>query len=129
VHSFRLTAAMIAIGIVMTMPAAAQAFTASFSWDKIRGCGRVSPAFRLAGVPQATVTLRFSMVDLDMPSYHHGGSSVRYRGGDTVARGAIRYIGPCPPPGDQHNYRWTVEALDAAGKVIATTTASGEFPP
>jgi len=117
------------IGLSMAvMPGRAEAFTASFSWAGIPACEKISPAFELAGVPGGTKRLRFEMHDLDVPSFHHGGSTITYAG-DAVKRGAIRYIGPCPPGGERHRYRWTIEALDGAGKVLGRTTATATFPP
>jgi len=110
------------------MPARADAFAATFSWAGIPACEKISPAFMLVGVPAGTKQLRFEMHDLDVPNFHHGGSIVAYRD-NTVARGAIRYIGPCPPRGEQHRYRWMIEALDGAGKVLGAATATGTFPP
>src|ERR1700730_8366908 len=37
--------------------------------------------------------------------------------------------GPCPPEHQRLNYRWTVKALDAGGKTLATTSATSPFPP
>ena len=56
------------------------------------------------------------------------GSAVPYRGTGPVPRGAIAYIGPCPPTGETHSYVWTVDALDASGARLASTTAGGRFP-
>jgi phosphatidylethanolamine-binding protein (PEBP) family uncharacterized protein len=117
------------VGLTMAaMPARANAFTASFSWAGIPACEKISPAFELAGVPAGTKQLRFSMKDLDVPTFHHGGSTIAYQG-DAVKQGAIRYIGPCPPRGERHRYRWTIEALDAAGQVMGSTSATATFPP
>jgi phosphatidylethanolamine-binding protein (PEBP) family uncharacterized protein len=117
------------IGLTMiAMPGRANAFTASFSWAGIPACERISPAFSLSGVPAGTKRLRFNMTDLDVPTFHHGGSAVAYDGG-AVKQGAISYIGPCPPGGQCHRYRWTIEAVDAAGKVLGTTTVAQTFPP
>jgi len=113
---------------LMTMSAQASAFSVNFSWAGIPACERISPAFTLSGVPAGTKRLRFEMHDLNVPGFHHGGSAIAYDG-DAVRQGAIRYIGPCPPRGEQHRYRWTVEALDGAGKVIGTATATQTFPP
>jgi phosphatidylethanolamine-binding protein (PEBP) family uncharacterized protein len=118
-----------ALGLAMAAaPSRADAFTARFSWAGIAACERVSPAFELAGVPAGTKKLRFEMRDLDVPGFHHGGSTVTYQG-DAVKQGAIRYIGPCPPRGERHRYRWTIEAVNAAGKVVGTATATATFPP
>ena len=104
----------------------ATAFSASFSWGGIAACSSTSPAFRITAAPAGTKQLRFKMVDLNAPDYPHGGSTVAY-GGPTVARGATSYVGPCPPQGSKHTYRWTIEALDSSGKVLGTATASGVF--
>jgi len=118
-----------ALGLAMAAaPAQAQAFTVSFSWAGIPACERISPAFTLGGVPAGTKHLRFEMHDLNVPGFHHGGSSIGYQG-DAVKQGAIRYIGPCPPQGERHRYRWTVEALNDKGKVLGKTTATATFPP
>jgi phosphatidylethanolamine-binding protein (PEBP) family uncharacterized protein len=118
-----------AVGLAMVAaPGEAKAFGARFSWAGIPACEKISPAFALAGVPPGTKQLRFAMKDLDVPTFHHGGSTIAYRG-DAVQKGAIRYIGPCPPRGERHRYRWTIEALDAAGKVLDATAATQTFPP
>ena len=99
-----------------------------FSWASIPACSSISPAFELGGVPADTTRLNFMMTDINMPAFHHGGSSVAYTG-NVVSRGAVNYTGPCPPHGEHHNYRWTVEALDASGKVLGKGTAVEMFPP
>jgi len=98
-----------------------------FSWAGIPACKSISPAFQLGGVPAGTKSLSFTMTDLNMPSFHHGGSTIPYSG-NLVSQGAISYTGPCPPQGQRHNYRWTVQALDKAGKVLGKTTAEAMFP-
>jgi phosphatidylethanolamine-binding protein (PEBP) family uncharacterized protein len=118
-----------ALGAVTAVTAGtAQAFSARFSWAGIAACEAVSPAFDLSGVPAGTKKLRFTMTDLNVPSFHHGGATVDYQGGH-VKKGAIPYIGPCPPRGEHHRYQWTIEARDAAGKVTATAKATQTFPP
>jgi len=99
-----------------------------FSWAGIPACGSTSPAFELDSVPADTRQLRFTMTDLNMPSFDHGGSTVTYTG-NVVERGAVTYTGPCPPSGEHHNYRWTVQALDVAGNVLGTGNADALFPP
>lgn len=123
-----LRAAAITALAFAAMSARADAFGARFSWAGIPACAKISPAFTLAGVPAGTKTLAFVMHDLDAPAFHHGGSSVAFTG-DTVAQGAIHYIGPCPPGGAHHRYRWSVEARDASGKVLATASVTQTFPP
>jgi phosphatidylethanolamine-binding protein (PEBP) family uncharacterized protein len=79
-------------------------------------------------MPAGTKRLSFTMTDLNVSTFHHGGSTIAYEGG-AVSRGAIRYTGPCPPRGEHHNYRWTVQALNAGGNVLGTGSAEAMFPP
>jgi phosphatidylethanolamine-binding protein (PEBP) family uncharacterized protein len=113
---------------IFVMPESASAFNASFSWDGIPACEKISPEFKLSAVPAGTRLLRFAMQDLNVPGFRHGGSAVAYHG-DTVKKGAISYIGPCPPAGEHHRYRWTIDALDAGGKMIGQTTVTQTFSP
>src|ERR1700730_2464623 len=64
--------------LLLTSMHAASAFSASFSWSKIRACGRTSPAFTIQHAPEGTVSLRFVMIDKDAPNFRHGGSTVAY---------------------------------------------------
>lgn len=125
--SFPGFAAALAIAMAAT-PGRAETFTAKFSWAGIPACEKISPAFTLGRVPAGTERLRFEMHDLDVPGFHHGGSAIAY-GGEKVAQGAIRYIGPCPPRGEHHRYRWLIEAIDGAGEVLGTASATATFPP
>ena len=118
-----------AIGLAMVAsPGRANAFSLRFSWAGIPACARISPEFHLSAVPAGSKRLRFEMRDLNVPGFHHGGSTVPYEGG-AVRKGAIHYVGPCPPHGERHRYRWTVQALGAAGKVLGTASATETFPP
>lgn len=104
---------------------AAQALSLKASWGPTAGCSGQSPAFVLGTVPKGTAKLDFKMVDIDLPSYAHGGGSVDFTGKASFAAGEIfgafsSYRGPCPPPGDTHRYEWTVRALDQGGKVLGT---------
>ena len=95
-----------AISVCLAGPAAA--FSISFSWGNLKKCtsgnpNRVSnPAFKLSAVPDGTAKIRFKMKDLNVPSYNHGGGTVTYSGGSTIAPGAFNYKSPCPPNG-AHN--------------------------
>ena len=102
--------------------------TLHFSLAGISACGSTSPAFELDNVPADTKQLSFMMTDINMPSFHHGGSTITYTG-NVVERGAVTYTGPCPPRGEHHNYRWTVQALDVAGNVLGAGSAEALFPP
>jgi hypothetical protein len=105
------------------------AMSLSFSWTGVARCSSSPPAFTLSDVPPETSRLAFNMVDLNLPSYPHGGGTISYQGGSQIAAGSFSYKGPCPPERQRHNYRWTVKALDAGGKALATASAASPFPP
>ena len=110
---------------LLASPAAAQSFSASFRW-----CPQASPAFSLRGVPKGTAKINLTMMDLDVPSFQHGGGDVAYSGQNSIPCGALSkatYSGPNPPSGS-HTYRWTIKALNAGGGVLAQTTAQRRFP-
>ena len=117
-----LTAAAIAVALLA--PGEAEAFGISFRW-----CTG-SPEFQLKDVPKGTARLDFHMQDLMAPGYPHGGGSLTYLGQSDIACGALNgsYRGPSPPPSQIHTYRWTVQALDAAGKTLGTATSERKFP-
>ena len=117
-------AAALALGLAgLATPAAAEDFSISFRW-----CSG-SSEIALKGVPKGTVTLDARMSDLWVPSFDHGGGKVAFKGQKSIPCGAIpNYRGPNPPPPQVHDYKWTVEALDAGGSVLATATATRKFP-
>jgi len=119
----------IAVAAAMTMlsVASAQALEMSFEWGPTKKCfDTKSPPIRLGGVPAGTEKLRFRMVDLDAPTYPHGGGTVSYKGDNALPYGAFRYTGPCPP--SPHTYRISVDALDAKGKKLGSSAAKKRFP-
>jgi phosphatidylethanolamine-binding protein (PEBP) family uncharacterized protein len=104
-------------------------FAVDFTWAGTASCfDPKSPLFTLSQVPAGTESLRFTMVDLDAPSYPHGGGTVVYHGERAIPRGAFAYHGPCPPSG-RHRYQWTIEARDGAGGVLAQARVTKIFPP
>src|SRR5215472_6890224 len=106
-----------AVLLALAAPARAQSgsFTIDFSWQGTAACDPKAPPFTLKGVPAGTTLLKFTMQDLDVPTFLHGGGSIAYHGQAQTDRGAFSYQGPCPPHG-QHHYRWTAEAFDGSGK-------------
>jgi hypothetical protein len=116
-------------GLLFAPPATAAGLQAQFTWQGAPACSHTPPAFTVRDVPPRTAALRFTMHDLQVPAYPHGGGTVRYTGSPDIPPGAFDYNGPCPPPGSRHQYRWTVEALDAAGRVLARTAVTHAFPP
>jgi len=127
-------ATLIAVIVMSTSsPASAANFELAFDWGDIPLCTSgdpnivPNPEFRLAGVPGGTATIRFQMVDLDVPSYPHGGGEAPWTGEATIAPGAFEYRSPCPPAGS-HTYEWTATALDADGNELATARAARVYP-
>lgn len=103
--------------------AAAHAMTASVRW-----CSG-SPEFKILSAPKGTAKLNLQMEDLNAPSYNHGGGVVAFA--PLVKCGALPsslYRGPSPPAGQVHTYRWTIEAQDAAGKVLDKIIVDKTFP-
>lgn len=108
-------------------PGTAMAMGLSFSWGPTAKCfDPKSPPMSVSSVPKGTAKLIFRMVDLDAPGFSHGGGTVEYKGSSKIGYGAFRYRGPCPP--SPHVYQFTVEALDAKGKVLAKAAARKRFP-
>ena len=106
----------------------------SFDWGDIPRCtsGRpntvANPEFVLRGVPQGTNRLVFKLTDLDVPSYNHGGGTVRVQmsGAGKIPSGVFKYKSPCPPSG-AHTYQWTVTAKQG-GKTLAKAAAQRRYP-
>ena len=97
----------------------------------------ISPPLSWSEVPEDATELRISLTDPDAPSgtFTHWlvagidpsatevGQGMVPAGGteESNSFGQTAYGGPCPPPGDEpHRYVFTVEALDAAGNVLAS---------
>ena len=105
----------------------------AFSWGDIRDCnsGRPNtvsnPEFTLSGIPEGTVRFSIYMVDLDAPSFNHGGGKVTYKGGDKIMPGAFKYKSPCPP-GRVHRYQWRISAVDKDEKTIGKTRTEQKYP-
>jgi len=122
---WRIVTLVMGAGIVVATQGPAAALSASFKW-----CPSGSPSFALGGVPKGTTKIRFDMVDLNVPSYRHGGGSVDYKGQKSVPCGSFGwgYNGPSPPPGQVHTYEFTVQAIGADGKVLGTTRTRRKYP-
>ena len=122
-------AAILTLGRIAAGWTQLRRFAVDFTWAGTQSCfDPQSPPFTLSDVPPGTTQLRFVMQDLDAPDYPHGGGTIAYSGQSSLPRGAFSYRGPCPPRG-RHRYGWAVEALDAAGRTLATAAAMRPFPP
>ncbi|WP_416899074.1 MAG: phospholipid-binding protein [Minwuia sp.] len=129
-----LTVALCVLGMART--AAADDFAFAFDWGNIPRCTTGSPntvpnpTFTLQNVPQGTKFIRFTLTDLDVPQYDHGGGTVEYTGQSSIAPGAFTYQSPCPPNGS-HTYEWEARAKDGDGffsDTLGTATASKRYP-
>ncbi|WP_424810806.1 hypothetical protein [Roseococcus sp. YIM B11640] len=102
----------------------------AFQWTAADGCSQRSPALSIQGLPPGTARVTVRMTDLDLPSSTHGGGDVFVPPTGQIAAGTLPgYAGPCPPTGEIHSYRITVDALDASNRVIGTGQATRRFPP
>jgi phosphatidylethanolamine-binding protein (PEBP) family uncharacterized protein len=101
----------------------------AFSWRASDRCSSLSPEIRVTGFPPATRSFQVKLVDLDVPTWNHGGGSVANDNSGVIRPGALKsgYNGPCPPSG-RHRYQFTVKALDVAGNVIGIGKAVQPFP-
>jgi phosphatidylethanolamine-binding protein (PEBP) family uncharacterized protein len=118
----RLRLSFCAVGLLVASTANASAFSASFRW-----CGSRSPIFSLTGVPRGTTTLQFHMVDLDVPSFNHGGGTIPYKGQTTIPCGALTNYSPPSPPSGSHSYQFTVTALNGSNE-LGTASFMRKFP-
>ncbi len=82
-----------------------------------------SPPLRWKGLPKGTVELAITLQDPDAPSgtFTHwvawgidpaSGALPEETLPANVIEGSPSYIGPCPPSGQQHRYRFTLYAVD-----------------
>jgi phosphatidylethanolamine-binding protein (PEBP) family uncharacterized protein len=115
---------ILAISGLCLATVSASAFSMKAQWPQVAACANTAPGFTLAKVPANTTKISFKMVDLDLPTFQHGGGELAYSGKNTLASGEAfggflsTYRGPCPPVGQSHRYEWTAQALDASGKVL-----------
>ena len=101
----------------------------AFRFTAADRCSPRSPALELQGLPPGTTRVTVKLTDLNMPSFSQSGDVFVPPSG-RVAPGTLpNYAGPCPPAGERHNFRFTVDAVDAAGRVVASGQATQMFPP
>jgi phosphatidylethanolamine-binding protein (PEBP) family uncharacterized protein len=122
-----LIGAIVLAGITAASSAGAASLSISFNW-----CPDRSAAFKIGKVPAGTKTLRFKLTDLDVPTYNHGGGDVAASGTSASVPcgsfGMFSYNGPNPPAGQVHSYRWSVTAVDASGRELASGSATRKYP-
>jgi hypothetical protein len=122
-------------GLGMVSPGVAKDFSFTFTWDGLQRCdtgspiGVPNPQFVVSGVPAGTVGILFTLTDLAVPDFNHGGGWAEMTKDGKVPANAFAYLCPCPP-GEVHRYRWTAEAKTKKwfGKTLATATAERRYP-
>ncbi len=122
------------IAPLLSAGAASADMTLDFKWGNIPLCTSGnpntvgSPEFTLTGVPAGTNRIDFTLKDLDVPSYNHGGGKVKAEvsGSATLPGGIFKYKSPCPPSGS-HRYQWKAVAKNGS-KTLGTATAMRNYP-
>ncbi|WP_165585433.1 hypothetical protein [Roseococcus sp. SYP-B2431] len=101
----------------------------AFQWTAADRCSPRSPALTIQNLPPGTARVAVRLTDLNMPMFNQGGEIFVPPGGRVPPGTLPNYAGPCPPAGERHSFRFTVEARDAAGQVIGAGQATQLFPP
>jgi len=121
-----------ATGLFIASAVPASAFSLSFSWGNIPRCTSgnpntvPNPRFVISDLPAGTETVELRLVDLDVPSYNHGGATLRMSQSGTVQSGLFTYRSPCPP-GGVHTYEWRATAR-AGNRTLGTASARRQYP-
>ena len=99
----------------------------------------LSPPLRWTAPPAGTRSFSLEVVDVNAHGFVHWSASGipasarALRAGQHAPReaangfGSRGWGGPCPPPGAVHRYVFTLAALDAHGKVLATARLVGRY--
>lgn len=120
------------VGLAFVGTAAQAEMTLSFKWGDIPRCttgnpNRVgNPEFVIKGVPEGTKKIVFKLKDLNVPSYNHGGGTVKTGQSGKIPSGVFKYKSPCPPSG-VHTYEWTATAKSGS-KTLAKAKARRKYP-
>lgn len=97
--------------------------TLDFTWIGTTLCAPrpSSPEFQVDNVPSGTARLRFALMG---PSGRElGGADVQLPARGAIPKGAVSYRSPCVGG----IYTWTVEAIDAQGKLLASASLARPF--
>lgn len=115
------------VGILSTGASPALAappdMTLDFTWIGTVLCAprASSPEFQVGNMPAGTARLRFALTG---PSGRElGGAEVQPPARGPVPKGAVAYRSPCVGG----SYTWTVEAMDANGRLLASTSLARPF--
>ena len=120
--------------LMLAGPSEAADFRISFDWSGLKLCNSGSPnkvsnpRFRVSRLPAGTKLIKFTLTDLDVPGYQHGGGWVKMSGDGTVPANAFKYKSPCPPSG-RHTYEWRAEARSKkGGATLGVAAARRNYP-
>jgi hypothetical protein len=91
IHRVAAATGVVAAVVAVDATHLAAAMSLDFSWAGVVGCTSKPPAFTVSDVPESTSRLAFNMVDLNLPSFPHGGGTIDYHGGDQLAAGSFTY--------------------------------------
>lgn len=114
-------------------PVPNEEFAISFEWGNIPLCTSgqpntvYNPRFVLSNVPANTDYIEFTMTDLNVPTFDHGGGRVQYTGQNVIESGAFLYQSPCPPNGS-HHYEWTATAKNINNATTGEARSSRNYP-
>jgi Raf kinase inhibitor-like YbhB/YbcL family protein len=128
---------LLAVALTLTSPAFANGgrIPAKYTCDG----ADLSPPLRWTAPPSGSRSFRLSVIDTSARGFVHWAASgipARSRGlaagahaprEGTNGFGSRGWGGPCPPPGPVHNYVFTLQALDAHGRVLATARLVGRY--
>ncbi|MEP9348601.1 hypothetical protein [Xanthobacter sp. KR7-225] len=110
-------------GSASTTVALSSDMTLDFTWLGTTLCAPTpySPEFQVENMPAGTSQLRFV---LSSPSGRElGGADISPPPRGTIPRGAVTFRSPCVGG----MYTWTVQAIDAAGKPLASAKLTRPF--
>ena len=102
----------------------------SFEWNPKGMPLTANPEIRMEGVPATTHHFLVELIDLDLKNFNHGGGTYPYTGTPVIPAGKLKgyYLGPHPPVGVVHQYRFTVKAMDVNERVIGVGRQTRAFP-
>ncbi|MDB5377274.1 MAG: hypothetical protein JWR00_1720 [Rubritepida sp.] len=105
------------------------AIDVAFQWTAADRCSPRSPALTIRNLPPGTARVAIRLTDLNMPTFSQSGDVFVPPTGQVAPGTLPNYTGPCPPAGERHSFRFTVEAVDASDRIIGTGQATRMFPP
>ena len=99
------------------------------SWNEIEKCSNESPEIKITNLPEDTSLITVSLNDINVPSWNHGGGTIKNDRTGLIKKGALKsgYNGPCPPFGS-HKYVYEVKAINSSEIIVGKGNDSSMFP-